>query len=257
MCDKELLVGYVYGELTETERRAFAAHLTSCADCRDEADGLRATRAHLAMWSPPGPDFGFRIVSGAVAPPSDARSRFRFAPAWGLSAAAVLVLAAAAAIANVDMRYSADGLVVRTGWRQPASANASNAVAASVAADSTFQADLQMIRQRLGKLESAVSREPADPGVAMAAAARPTASDGELLRRLREVVKESEARQQRELALQMAQVISDVDTARRSDMLRIQQGLMQLQGVNDAEIVKNREMWNHVLRIAQPQRDDR
>lgn len=256
MCDKELLVGYLYGELTETERRAFAAHLTSCADCRDEAEGLRATRAHLAMWSPPGPDFGFRIVNGAAAPPSVARSRVRVAPAWGLAAAAVLVLAAAAAIANVEMRYGTDGLVVRTGWRQPASANASNVVAAPVAADSTFQADLQMIRQRLGKLESAVSREPADPGVAMAAA-RPTASDGELLRRLREVVKESEARQQRELALQMAQVISDVDTARRSDMLRIQQGLMQLQGVNDAEIVKNREMWNHVLRIAQPQRDDR
>lgn len=252
MCDKERLVGYVYGELTEMERRAFDAHLTSCADCRDEAAGLRATRAHLAMWSPPGPDVGFRIVSGAAAPPS----RLRFAPAWGLAAAAVLVLAAAAAIANVEMRYGADGLVVRTGWRQPARADASGAVAVPAAANPAWQADLQMIRQRLGKLESAVARDPAGPGV-VTAAARPAASESELLRRLHEIVKESEARQQRELALQMAQVISDVDASRRSDMLRIQQGLMQLQGVNDAEIVKNREMWNHVLRIAQPQRQER
>lgn len=256
MCDKERLVGYVYGELTETERRAFDAHLTSCADCRDEAAGLRATRADLAMWSPPGPDVGFRIVSGAAAPPSAPPSRLRLAPAWGLAAAAVLVLAAAAAIANVEMRYGADGLVVRTGWRQPARADASGAVAVPAAANPTWQADLQMIRQRLGKLESAVERDPAGPGV-VTAAARPAPSDSELLRRVREIVKESEARQQRELALQMAQVISDVDTSRRSDMLRIQQGLMQLQGVNDAEIVKNREMWNHVLRIAQPQRNER
>jgi hypothetical protein len=256
MCDKELLVGYVYGELTETERRGFEAHLTSCAECRDEADGLRATRGHLAMWSPPGPEFGFRIVSGAAAPPTAPPSRRRFAPAWGLAAAAVLVLAAAAAIANVEMRYGADGLVVRTGWRQPVGADGSGAVAEPAAANPRWQADLQMIRQRLGKLESAVARDPAGPGV-VTAAARPAASESELLRRLHEIVKESEARQQRELALQMAQVISDVDASRRSDMLRIQQGLMQLQGVNDAEIVKNREMWNHVLRIAQPQRQER
>ncbi|MCA1562526.1 MAG: zf-HC2 domain-containing protein [Acidobacteria bacterium] len=251
MCDKELLVGYVYGELTQTERRAFDAHLTSCAECRDEADGLRATRAHLGMWSPPGPEFGFRIVRGAAAPAS--APQFRFTRAWGLAAAAVLVLAAAAAIANVEMRYGDGGLVVRTGWRQ---ADASSTAPTPAAADSTLQADLQVILQRLGKLESAVGREPAGAGV-VTAADRSGVSESDLRRRLREIVKESEARQQRELALQMAQVISDVDAARRSDMLRMQQGLMQLQGVNDAEIVKNREMWNHVLRIAQPQRDER
>src|SRR5205814_932367 len=81
----------------------------------------------LARWSPPEPDFGFRIVRGASAPPG--RPRFRFAPAWGLAAAAVLVLAAAAAIANVEVRYGAGGLVVRTGWARDPGRNAGASLA--------------------------------------------------------------------------------------------------------------------------------
>src|SRR5918994_6284029 len=118
MCDsKELLVSYLYDELDPSAKRTFEAHVSSCAECRNELASLRATRGQIAMWTPPEPDFGFRVVRGAAAPP---RARFRITPAWGLAAAAMLVGAIGAAIANLDVRYGPDGLSVRTGWRHAA-----------------------------------------------------------------------------------------------------------------------------------------
>ena len=117
MCDKELLLGYLYDELPPSDRQAFDRHLASCADCREEVSGLRGTRTHLTSWAPPEPDLGFEIVRSAR--PAPARWRL-MSPAWGLAAAAVLTLAAAAAIANIDIRVGGDGVVVQTGWNRPA-----------------------------------------------------------------------------------------------------------------------------------------
>jgi len=91
MCDKELLVSYLYDELQGPERKALQHHLVSCRDCQQEVQGLRATRSHLESWSVPEPALGLRLSDAAAAP----RSRFRLVPAWGLAAAAVLVLAVA------------------------------------------------------------------------------------------------------------------------------------------------------------------
>ena len=65
MCDKELLLGYLYDELPTSDRQAFDRHLATCADCRAEVDGLRGTRAHLTSWAPPEPDLG---LSGRARP---------------------------------------------------------------------------------------------------------------------------------------------------------------------------------------------
>ena len=67
MCDKELLVGYLYDELIGSERARFEAHVRACAECRDELAGLRQTRAQLTRWAPAEPDLGFQIVRGAPA----------------------------------------------------------------------------------------------------------------------------------------------------------------------------------------------
>src|SRR5688572_23535204 len=118
MCDnKELLVGYLYDDLTPQQRTIFDAHLGSCADCRDEVAALRSTRGSLSSWAPPEPDLGFEIVRHTVEPRGKVvRFRSRWVPAFGLAAAAVLVLAAAGAIANLEVQYDNEGLVVRTGW---------------------------------------------------------------------------------------------------------------------------------------------
>src|SRR5262245_53700006 len=121
MCDKELLIGYLYNELAPSEQAAIDKHLGSCADCRAELDGLRGTRTHLASWAPPEPDLGFEIVRSARPAVAQPR-RWGVSPAWGLAAAAMLMLAVSAAIANLEVRVSSAGLVVSTGWSRSATA---------------------------------------------------------------------------------------------------------------------------------------
>src|SRR5580765_2148159 len=99
MCDQELLVGYLYDEMEPGDRRAFEAHLAACGGCRAEVKALRGTRVQLAGWTPPEPGFDFHIVKGAARPAAPVR-RWAVSPAWGLAAAAVLVLAAASSLAN-------------------------------------------------------------------------------------------------------------------------------------------------------------
>jgi hypothetical protein len=236
MCnDPELILGYLYGELREPERRVFDAHLGTCAACRGELAELRATRGHLAAWTPPEPDFGFRIVRGGSAA-APAR-RWWPAPAWGLAAAAVLVLAAAAAIANVEVRYDANGFVVRTGWTGVGAAAAPSGpadagVATAPVTSDEWRAQIATLDRRLLDLERAASQQP----VGTQLASGPRMSDAEILRRVREIVGQSETRQQREFAVQVAQVLHDVDRARQLDFRRIQQGLDQQRKQTSAEV---------------------
>ncbi len=200
MCDsKDLLIGFLYGELDAADRRTFQIHLTSCTDCREELAGLRATRGQIASWTPPEPDFGFRIVRGAAAPPP--APRFRLAPAWGLAAAAVLVMAMAAAVANVEVRYGGDGLVVRTGWNRGGEVAAVRGAGAPVVTPVDWNVQAAALDRRLRELETSAR---AQAPVQMASATR--VSDEEVLRRVRELLGKSETRQQREIATRIAEL---------------------------------------------------
>lgn len=222
MCDKELLVGYLYDEIDAASRRAVEAHLASCAACRDEVGQLRATRRHLAEWAPPENDLGFQIVTVARRPRV---SRFRFSPVWGLAAAAVLVLAAAAAIANVEVRYGADGMTLRTGWGRtpaaPASQLAEGAPAPS-AVPAELAASIETIQRRLTELETS---QPPAPGAVTQVALGSRVSDADVLRRVRALLTDSETRQNRELALRIRQLATEINAQRRVDLATIQQGL--------------------------------
>ena len=218
MCDKELLVGYLYDEIDTASRRALEAHLASCAACRGEVGALRATRRELATWTPPERQLGFQIVSGAARPPA---SRFRLSPAWGLAAAAVLVLAAAAAIANVEVRYGADGMTIRTGWGRAPAAQVAEHQPPPAVVPAEFAATLETIDQRLRELETAA---PQAQGVVMQAASGSRISDAEVLRRVRALLTDSEARQNRELALRIRQLATEFEAQRRVDLATIQQG---------------------------------
>src|SRR5687767_1477500 len=117
MCDsKELIVGCIYDELTGAERQQLQAHLAVCSECSLELEGLRSTRTHLTLWSPPQPDLGFRVISGGSAPVQALPRPRRLAPLFAFAAAAAIVLAAAVALANIQIRYDNNGLMVRTGW---------------------------------------------------------------------------------------------------------------------------------------------
>jgi hypothetical protein len=258
MCDKERLVGYLYDEIDPASRRALEAHLASCAECRFEVGELRATRRQLADWAPPEQQLGFQIVRRAAADrgaqPAPV-SRFRFSPVWGLAAAAVLVLAAAAAIANIEVKYGADGMTIRTGWGptpvESQSAAAQSAAAQSAAAQSAaaqtpssvvpadYTASLQTIERRLAQLESA---KPQAEGAVMQTASGPRVSDADVLRRVRALLTDSETRQNRELALRIRQLATEMDAQRRVDLATIQEGL---RGATAAEAQTHRQIWDY------------
>jgi anti-sigma factor RsiW len=265
MCeDKELLVGYLYDDLADGDRARFEAHLRGCGACRAEVKAMRSVRADLAAWAPPEPDFGFRVVRGGrdaaerdvtgpvVAPPLSWRAWWT--PAAGLAAAAVLVLAAAASLAHVEVHRGPDGITVRTGWSTAAPAQSAQAVGdvrpnvqgamvpaserGASPAPQRSQVDpafLAAIERRLDALETASSRES---GVHNASTLSARAADAEIIKRVRELLAQSEIRQQGELALRIAQVIRDVDAQRAADLARIQQGLGRIDATVTAEAAR-------------------
>lgn len=254
MCDKELLVSFLYGEIDDADRRAFDAHLAQCADCREEVRGLRGAQRQMAHWSPPEPDLGFRIVRASASPaPAPVR---RAAWPWGLAAAAVLVLAAGAALANIDLRYGPDGLVVRTGWHgAPASAPPSAASprgltgsapgtgsGPAAATPVNWEQQAQALERRVQQLEAALA------GQAGAAPARADASDAALLRRVNEIVAQSESRQQRAVAAHLERLTEDINARRKMDLALIDQGLMRLQTTSGAELRQSRDLMQRMYR---------
>jgi hypothetical protein len=257
MCNKEQLVSYLYDDLSASGRIAFERHASQCAECRGEIEQLRQTRQHLASWAPPEPDFNFRILREPI--PELPRRKFSFVPAWGLAAAAsVLVVAGAAAIANVEVRYGSGGLVVRTGWAaavsegaeaSPASAaddevaskghlggpsNEPAAVSAHASSEQLMEA-VEALQNRLRDLEQAHAKQAA--ALQAALKERPDVSAAEL----KKILAESELRHRTEMALQIAQVWKDFNVARTSDYARIQEMLGRAQGLTNAQLRQHRE----------------
>jgi hypothetical protein len=258
MCEKDLLVAYLYDDLGDADRARFETHLRGCAACRDDLDALRGVRADLISWSPPDADFGFRVVREpkvVALKPRGAQWRAWWTPAAGLAAAAVLVLAAASALAHVEIHSSADGLTVRTGWntapQTPQTTTASNAGAAaaprpqdvnltalSPADARTFAA----IEARLRALESA----PHDSGV-RAASVQSARSSDELLKRMRDLLTVSESKQEGELALRLTQMYREFEAQRTADLQKIQNTFVRINASVDADALAHREMANYML----------
>jgi hypothetical protein len=178
-------------------------------------------------------------------------------PAAGFAAAAVLVLAAAASLAHVEVHRGPDGVTVRTGWASspaPAVAEATAArrdsgtapkvqLAAASPADTALLAELD---RRLRALESSTR----DSGVRNASAVTARASDDDLVKRMRELLAQSETRQQGQLALRIAQVLHDVEAQRIADLTMIQQGLRGVEASVTAEAVGHRELTRYILASA-------
>lgn len=261
MCDyadrTEQLVGYLYGELGAGERESFDAHLAACGACRTEVAGLETTRARMAEWVPPevapsgAPDIsdaGLRLVRGPGIAPAPPPAR-RLMPAWVLAAAATLALAAGAAIANLEVRMGSDGLVVRTGWASAASTGAAAggpSAGADVGEAAAWKAELARVQARLVELEEGLASRPA----ADVQVNGPFVSEAEMIRLVRQVVSQSESRQQRELTARVSQVVEAFDRQRRLDLALIQQGMGQYHGLTNAEIARQSDVINHLVRVA-------
>ncbi len=178
-----------------------------------------------------------------------------------MAAAAVVFLAVAAAIANLEITYGRDGISVRTGWsRTPVTAQQTTPAAAAsqpagsqrVDAQAVSAGDLAALEKRLRMEFQALAVGSAAAKHAGSATARATAAppaNAQLLQRVQDLIDQSETRQRRELALRVAQVVRDFDTQRQTDLVRIQQGLGQIEGTTAAD----RQVLNYLVRASQRQ----
>jgi hypothetical protein len=252
----QALVAFLYDDGGDwRERGVFEGHLTTCALCREELATLSGVRAQLARWAPPEPAFSVTNgnVSSAMRNPQS--PWWREIPAWAQVAAALLFLGVSAGIANLDVRYAANGLSVRTGWTRPPSRDprvagppatdvtvAPNDGALSSTPSAPWRADLAALERQLnGELRAMkASTMPATP-------ARASTPDAEVLRRVHALLDESEKRQQRELALRVAEVMRDVTAQRQADLVKIDRTLGLVQNNLGVEVMKDRQRLNTLL----------
>ncbi|HQZ38202.1 MAG TPA: zf-HC2 domain-containing protein [Vicinamibacterales bacterium] len=247
--DKDWLVAFLYDELDAAARRQVEDHLRICGACATEVESLRGVRRELSGWALPDAALGFELrPAEAVSTRAEVVRPARWwsppaMPVWARAAAAVLVAAAGLGLANLQIRYGAEGLVVTTGW-MPAAEVVRPAVSPAAASKEWQSA--------LAALESSL-RQEIEAG--RQSAARPTTGPGarELdLQRMTHLIEQSERRQQRELAGRLAQFNRDLEVQRRTDLVRINQGMGQFEGRAGAEIQRQRQMIDYIMRVSAP-----
>jgi anti-sigma factor RsiW len=241
---EELLVAYFYDELDHEARSRFTDHLSLCARCRSEVAGFGRVRQRLTTWSPPEPGRGWDAAP--VRQPVSTRW-WSPVPAWAQVAAAVLLVAVSAGIANLDVTISPDGLSVRTGWMRSDLPAAGPSV---VSLPVPWRSDLQALEERL-RADVAALRASRTRVATTDVGAQ--AMDPGLERRVKTMVDESERRQQRELALRVADVMRDVQAQRQADLVRIDRSIGSIQSDTGVEVMRQRELLNYLVRASQRQ----
>ena len=233
---EQTLIAYLYDDIDPAERASFDAHLPTCERCRRDLAALGGVRQQLKRWEPPAnPQSAFR----------NPQSR-RQIPVWAQVAAAMLVFGASLGMANLDVHHDASGWTVRTGWLKSSPAPVAQAKPAE---DAAFKTELTALEQRLRAEFRAAQAAPASSPQP----ARATTNDADTLRRVRALLDESEKRQQRELALRVAQVMRDVGAQRQADLSKIDRNIGYVQNQTGVEILKQREMVNYLMRVSQRQ----
>lgn len=252
----DLLVAYLYDDIEPAERAAFNVHLAACGRCSRELADLRGVRTTLSVWTPPEP-----VRAPSPAPPGSVRATspepraagrsWHDVPAWAQVAAAILVVGVSAGIANIDVRHDSAGWTVRTGWWNTPAGLATGLAASEVPPASAAAGSPAPWRAELAALERQLRTEfHAVPPRAIPATA---ISDAELQRRVRSILDESERRQERELALRVAEVMKDVNAQRQADLVKIDRSLGFIQSSTYGEQMKQREVVNYLLKVSQKQ----
>jgi hypothetical protein len=252
--DKETLVAYLYGDISPDQVREVERHLRTCEPCTEEIGALQMVRQDLESWVPPVPDLNFSIIRQPAAAPQPAAvlrpqrwSTFRTVPVWAQAVAAMLVVGVSAAIANVQVRYSADGLMVTTGWMSPA-APAAAATREPAASKEEWRPALVSLEQSL-RTELAQMKRTGDT-TAIASRTSDAADTAAVLRRVQTMLDASEQRQREQTRLMLTQLSRDVDMQRRADLMRINQGFGTLQGRTFKNEAGQAEMMNLLRRVS-------
>ncbi len=252
--NQDVFVSYLYDEMSDEDRAAFDAHLAHCENCAGEIRGLRGVRSELSNWTPPETVLGFRVVRD-TAPARSPWAWLRM-PAWAQLAAASLIVGIATGLSGLEVRYDSNGFVVRTGWQKTAAAPQPSSPVKAVSDNGAapWKTDLASLEQQLRHDFQSwpVSAGPAAVPRVETASGK-TMSDAEFVSRVRALIDASEQRQQRELALRLAEVVHDMENQRRADMVRVADGIGVIEGRTGAVVAQQRDIMNYLTRVSQRQ----
>ena len=239
--DKATLVAYLYGEIDPPARQAVDDHLTQCSACAAEVSALGDVRSELGLWAPPDVELDFQIVKKSQAPPSNVLRPAQWwhtVPAWAQAAAAILVVAAGLSIANLQIKSGPDGLTVSTGWMPPA--------APAVSEPFDPAAVEQRVERALVSLEQQLRTEIRAARQDETRVASGGSVDDATIRRVQQLIREAEQRQERALATRFVEFASDMNMQRRADLMKISQGFDDYNG----QLLRQRQMINNVIRVS-------
>jgi putative zinc finger protein len=214
---------FLYGEADPAARQRVLEHLAGCASCRDEMDGLRRLRHDLQAWKlaeGPGPAF--------VAP----RRLTYWLPA---AAGFLLALGAGFLLSGIEFRSDAAGFAVRVGQGEAGFRKAlAESEARALARDEEQRREIETLKAAL--------------------ASAPARDEATVLARVADMVRESEARQGRQMESTLVRLDQKQAAQRRYDMARIAAGLSYLDGRSGQHVAKTTELMGYVLDAAAHQR---
>jgi len=234
------LVAYLYDECEPELRESIDAHLSQCGSCASEIEGLGRTRRQLGAWTPPVAELGFQMPPPAF----DARLPWWRAPlpAWAQAAAATAIFGTGLLI-GASGGWAGDGPVapvspVSTGASTPASRN-----------------DVSLMEKRLRAEMTRLTAAPVSAHTSAVPGEAPSSNDEAIIRRVQELIAESEKGLRTEITLRSVDLARDFETQRRVDLASVRETFGQFQGVTGKEMREQREainqMTNYVMQVSQ------
>ena len=241
--DKQTLIAYLYGDLEPAARSAVDDHLAQCGACAAEVTALGGVRSELGLWVPPHVELDFTIVKKSELPPSNVLRPAQWwhtVPVWAQAVAAILVLAAGAAIANLQVKSGPDGFSVSTGWMRP------GAPAPAVGEPFDGKGVEQRVERALTALEQQLRSEIRSTREQVTPAAARGSSDDATMRRVQQLITDAEQRHSQELAARFIEFTRDINMQRRADLMNITRGMVSY----DEQLQRQRQMINNVYRVS-------
>jgi hypothetical protein len=233
--DGEALIAYLYDECNAKERARMELHLQSCDVCATELAELGGAREQLAVWAPPDAALGFRVAAEPPTPAPVVPIRVAWwrqpMPVWGQAVAAMALFGLGMAAGNRGLDVG-DRPAVET-------------ARATVSADALAQLESRM------KQEIAAIRTASAAPAAAASRASNIQGDEAIMRQVRDLLRDSERRQEEAFAVRTAQLVRDAEIQRRVDQAQLQQTLTQVQGTTTEEVRRQREMLNYLVNVSQ------
>jgi hypothetical protein len=216
------MMDVLYGEAAPETAERFAAHVSACDACQAELGSLRGVRQDLQAWGEPRPRA--RLLTF-----------LRLPSMRSMAAAAAIVIAFGAGLLASRSMQVRDGEVAFR-WRGGESAEMRDQLAKHEAA---HQAEIQALKAQL------VSTQPGGGG--------PAGDENLNLRRVLELIHESEARQTMLLQTSLSQLGEHTEAQRRYDLAQIAAGLSYLESKTGADIARTNKTMSEILKVAPPE----